>query len=198
VVLAYLFADLTSRWDVHGIKRYVLAVALVLVPLATAARNIGVRSEGFTGLLDTSLPENAGTGIQLVPRVRLVDPPAVAGITVPAPEASRLLAAAQYVSSNTRPGEPIFVYPTAPLLYVLADRPNPTRFEHLYPGAASPDELASVIGALASRPVNLVVVSESQLLFWGPAAQNTALEEYLARTYAPVARFGDYYVLRRR
>ena len=62
----------------------------------------------------------------------------MAGITVPTLEASRLIAAAEYISANTRPGEAIFVYPTAPILYVLADRPNPTRFAHLYPGAASP------------------------------------------------------------
>jgi hypothetical protein len=54
------------------------------------------------------------------------------------------------------------------------------------------------MGTLDATPVNLVVVSESQLLFWGPPAQNTALEEYLANNYAPVALFGDYYVLRRR
>src|SRR5205823_13587024 len=29
---------------------------------------------------------------------------------------------------RTRPGEAIFVYPTSPLLYVLADLPNPTRW----------------------------------------------------------------------
>ena len=46
--------------------------------------------------------------------------------------------------------------------------------------------------------MNLVVVSESQLLFWGKPAQNTVLEDYLAANYAPVAQFGDYYVLRRR
>jgi hypothetical protein len=198
VVLAYLFAELARRWNVHGFRRYVLAAALVLVPLATAARNLGVRSEGFIGLVDTSLPEHAAAGVQLAARTRLAEPASVAGMTVPAPEASRLVAAADYISANTRPGEPIFVYPTAPLLYVLAERPNPTRFDHLYPGAASPSELSSVIDALEATPVNLVVVSESQLLFWGPPAQNSALEDYLANNYAPVAQFGDYYVLRRR
>ncbi|MBV9325389.1 MAG: hypothetical protein JO352_16575 [Chloroflexi bacterium] len=195
VVLAYLFTALARGWHVRGFNRYVLATALVLVPLASAARNLGVRSEGFVGMVDTSLPGSPAAGIQLASRTRLVDPPMVAGISVPTPEASRLIAAAQYVSANTRPREPIFVYPTAPLLYVLADRPNPTRFAHLYPGAASPSELTTVIGELAR--VNLVVVSESQLLFWGKPAQNTDLETYLANNYTPVAQFGDYYVLRR-
>jgi len=197
VALAYVFSDLARRWNTRGLARYVLAAALVLVPLATAARNIGVRTEGFVGLVDTSLPENAGAGLKFAARTRLDAPSSVAGITVPTLEASRLIAASKYVSANTRPGEPIFVYPTAPLLYVLAERPNPVRFAHLYPGAASPAELAGVIGTLEATPVNLVVVSESQLLFWGRPAQNTELEEYLANNYAPVAQFGDYYVLRR-
>jgi hypothetical protein len=198
VVLAYLFTDLARRWNIHGLQRYVLAAALVLVPLATAARNIGTRTDGFVGLVDTSLPENAGGGgVRFTARTRLDEPPSVAGITVPTQEASRLIAAAHYISANTRPGEPIFVYPTAPLLYVLADRPNPVRFDHLYAGAASPSELAGVISTLQAAPVNLVVVSESQLLFWGPPAQNAQLEDYLANNYVPVAQFGDYYILRR-
>jgi hypothetical protein len=197
VVLAYLFDDLAHRWQVRGVMRFVLATALVLVPATLAARNLGVRMDGFVTLPDTSLPENAGAAVQLAPRTRLADPPSVAGISVPTPEASRLIAAAQFVSANTRPGEPIFVYPTAPLLYVLADRPNPTRFAHLYPGAATPGELADVIAELNGAPVNVVVVSESQLLFWGPPGQNAELETYLADHYTPIAQFGDYYVLRR-
>jgi hypothetical protein len=197
VVLAYLYRSLARRWDLHAPGRFVLALALVLVPLAIAARNLGVRTDGWIGLPDTSLPENAGASIQFAPRTRLVDPPMVAGITVPRLETTRLIATAQYISAHTRPGEPIFVYPTAPLIYVLADRPNPTRFAHLYPGAASPAELASVIATLGSAPVNLAVVSESQLLFWGKPAQNTDLENYLANNFDAVAQFGDYYVLRR-
>jgi hypothetical protein len=197
VVVAYLYRHLAKRWNLRAPGRVVLALALVLVPLATAARNLGVRTDGWIGLPDTSLPENAGASIQFAPRTRLVDPPMVAGITVPRLETTRLIATAQYIGAHTRQGEAIFVYPTAPLLYVLADRPNPTRFAHLYPGAASPAELASVIDTLGSAPVNLAVVSESQLLFWGKPAQNTDLENYLANNFDAVAQFGDYYVLRR-
>ena len=197
VVLAYLFTNLARRWDVTGGWRYVLATALVLVPLTTVTFSFAARSEGFVVLPDTTVPGNPGAPIRLAPRTRLEDPPSMVGMTVPTLEASRLIAAAQYVIANTRPGEAIFVYPTAPILYVLADRPNPTRFAHLYPGAATPAELDKVIAALQSAPVNLVVVSESQLLFWGKPAQNTVLEDYLAANYAPVAQFGDYYVLRR-
>jgi hypothetical protein len=197
VVLGYLYSQLAKRWDVHGFGRFVLALSLVLVPLATAARNLGVRTDGYIGLPDASVTQPSGASFAVAPRTRLVDPRIVAGITVPRLETTRLIATAQFVSANTRPGEPIFVYPTAPLLYVLADRPNPTRFAHLYPGAASPTELAAVISTLETAPVNLVVVSESQLLFWGPPTQNTDLENYLGNNFTPVAQFGDYYVFRR-
>jgi hypothetical protein len=198
VVLAYLFKNLARRWNVTGAWRYVLATALVLVPLTTVTFSFAARTEGFVILPDTALPGNAGSPIRLAPRTRLDAPRSMAGITVPTLEASRLVAAAEYLAANTRPGEAIFVYPTAPILYVLADRPNPTRFAHLYPGAATPAELSGVIDTLQTAPVNLVVVSESQLLFWGKPAQNTALEDYLAANYEPVAQFGDYYILRRR
>jgi hypothetical protein len=197
VVLGYLYRQLAERWNLRGFGRFILALSLVVVPLATAARNLGVRTEGYFGLADASVTEPSGARLAVAPRTRLVDPPMVAGITVPRLETTRLMATAQFISANTRPGEPIFVYPTAPLLYVLADRPNPTRFAHLYPGAASPTELATVINILATAPVNLVVVSESQLLFWGPPTQNTDLENYLANNFKPVAQFGDYYVFRR-
>ena len=128
-------------------------LALVLVPLATAARNLGVRAEGFVGLPDTQLARERGRrpAVCASARAWTIRPGGryhrahARGL---APDRGRRSTSA----ANTRPGEPIFVYPTAPLLYVLADRPNPTRFAHLYPGAASPSELASVIGTLETRP----------------------------------------------
>jgi hypothetical protein len=89
------------------------------------------------------------------------------------------------------------VYPTSPLIYVLADRPNPTRFAHLYPGAATSSEVKDVIALLDRLPVPLVVVFESDLAFWGPPDENAPLETYLVDNYHQVAQFGEYRVLRR-
>ncbi len=108
------------------------------------------------------------------------------------------MAAAQFIAANTVPGEPIFVYPTSPLMYVLANRPNPTRFAHLYPGAASPTELDTVIATLDKTPVNLVVVSESELEYWGPPGQNARLETYLVANYDEIAQSGEYRLLHRK
>jgi hypothetical protein len=118
--------------------------------------------------------------------------PAVEGVLVADAQASTLQAVLGAVQSNTLPGEPIFVYPSSPLLYVMADRPNPTRFAHLYPGAASSDELEHIIAILNHTPVRVVVVSYAALSFWGPPAGNGLLEDFLSHNYSQRAHFREY------
>jgi hypothetical protein len=76
----------------------------------------------------------------------------------------------------------------------MADRPNATRFAHLYPGAASSHELARVIEILNQTPVRVVVVSYAALSFWGPPAENEPLEAYLSQHYSQQAHFREYRV----
>jgi hypothetical protein len=99
------------------------------------------------------------------------------------------------IQQRTRPGEPIFVYPTSPLVYVLADRPNPTRFDHLNPGAATPQELRQVVADLQRSQTRLIVISDFWESVWGPSADNAMLEEWLNTHYTQVARHGAYRVL---
>jgi hypothetical protein len=100
------------------------------------------------------------------------------------------------IQQRTRPGEPIFVYPTSPLVYVLADRPNPTRFDHVNPGAASRTQLEQVIDDLQRSNTRLIVVSDFWEANWGPPGDNAILEDWLSDHYpTEVAREGDYRVL---
>jgi hypothetical protein len=100
------------------------------------------------------------------------------------------------IQSRTQPGEPIFVYPTSPLLYVLADRPNPTRFDHLNPGAASPPQIDQVIADLDHAHLKLVVISDFWQANWGPPGPNAVLETWLNEHFSrEVARHGAYRVL---
>jgi hypothetical protein len=183
VVLGEAYVKLADRWSLRGVHRGVLAAALLAVPVATTLPNLSVRTEG---LVDAW---------RVTRLVVLTSPPAVRGIVVTDKQASALVAAADYVRATTAPGEPIFVYPSSPLLYVMTERSNPTRFAHVYPGAASADALNGIIGALGQTPVRVVIVSQTALAFWGPAATNKPLEDYLARSYAEVGRFGEYRVL---
>jgi hypothetical protein len=183
VVLGQAYVKLANGWGLHGVQRGVLVAALTAVPAATALANLSTRTQGLV---------DAWRVTRLVVLTGL---PAVEGIVVAGEQASGVVAAAHYVRATTMPGEPIFVYPSSPLLYVMTERTNRTRFAHLYPGAASADALNGIIEALGQIPVRVVIVSETALSFWGPAAANQPLEDYLARSYAEVARFGEYRVL---
>jgi hypothetical protein len=129
--------------------------------------------------------------------LRIEGLPSAEGLLVPQP-GDQLRAVAEFVRFTTASGEPIFVYPSSPLLYVLTDRPNPTRYSHLYPGAAPPGELGGVMATLDRVPVRTIVVSDDALAFWGPPGDNAALEDYLAARYEDSTRFGSYRVLTRR
>jgi len=99
------------------------------------------------------------------------------------------------IRSRTTPNEPIFVYPTSPLLYALSDRPNPTRFDHLNPGAANPDQINQVIGDVQASAVRLVVISDFWVAAWGAPGPNAVLDAWLVAHFTEVARYGGYRVL---
>src|SRR5205823_7330441 len=96
------------------------------------------------------------------------------------------------IQQRTRPGEPIFVYPTSPLLYVLADRPNPTRFDHLNPGAADTRQIDEITADLSQSQTGLVVISDYWEAVWGAPGNNAVLEAWLDANYTDVGRHGSY------
>jgi hypothetical protein len=124
---------------------------------------------------------------------------ATAGLRVPTATASDLETTVADLQSRVPVGEPIFVYPSSPLLYALAERPNPTRFDHLYPGAAQRDQVARVIADLESADVQVVVVSEFWLQVWTPTGPNVnaPLEAWLGSHFHAIAQHGAYRVLQR-
>jgi len=129
------------------------------------------------------------------PLTTITDLPFANGLLVPPRTRDDLVGVIDDVRARTSPNEPIFVYPSSPLLYVLADRPNPTRYDHLYPGAAPPREVQVAIDDLAQ--VQVVVTSDFWPTFFGPPGDNAPLEAYLASSYHEVAHYGAYHVLER-
>ena len=120
----------------------------------------------------------------------------IEGVEAPSQTAADLRGLVGDVQQRTGPGEPIFVYPTSPLVYVLADRPNPTRFDHLNPGAGTPAQIQATITSLTAAHVRLVVVSDYWRAAWGPPGANAALESWLASRFPEeVAHHGPYRVL---
>jgi hypothetical protein len=123
-------------------------------------------------------------------------PPMVAGFRVTAPTAWQLHDLLEHLDASTAPGEPIFVYPSSPLLYVLANRPNPTRYSHIYPEMREADE-RRLIDTLERARVKTVVTSDAWLAFWHANAGNPRLESYLEARFLEAGRFGVYRVLNR-
>ncbi|HEY3059006.1 MAG TPA: hypothetical protein VGL99_08555 [Chloroflexota bacterium] len=117
------------------------------------------------------------------------------GLRVPAQTWSDLLNTVAEVQHRTAPDEPILVYPSSPLLYALSDRRNPTRFDHLNPGAATTAQLQQTIADV--QRVRLLVVSDFWRAAWGPPGDNQVLEDWLFSNFREVAQFGQYRVLAR-
>jgi hypothetical protein len=192
VALDRLHRWLATRWRLDRVRRGALAGALLLMPAFATLPTLYLRTAGL-------VESDPASGLpRFKPLGALDGVPAAAGVLV-APEVREEYAAVLgAIRRCTEPGSPVFVYPSAPLVYVLADRPNPTRFAHLYPGAASPDELRGVIAALDERAVSLVVVSDYWLGFWGPGAgQNAPLEDHLRATFHEVAHPAPLHLLAR-
>ena len=119
----------------------------------------------------------------------------VDGTLAPAQTAVDIADTLADIRGRTAPEEPIFVYPTSPLLYVLSQRRNPTRFDHLNPGAASPADIDQVIADIQSSHVPVVVVSDFWEGVWGSPGANAVLETWIDAHYREVARHGAYRVL---
>src|SRR5206468_5089805 len=123
--------------------------ALLTIPLAAVWPPLLARLDEVTGR----------DGATLFPAERIQAALGLPGASVQAgqEQVRELRLVVDYLRSHSEPGDRIFVYPAAPLLYFLADRPNATRFNHLLPGLLSPAEVVEAIAALEHRPAVYVV-----------------------------------------
>jgi hypothetical protein len=153
--------------------------------------------------------------IELVhsPPLEPIDVDVADGVKAPTKEARALGSLARYVREQVPPGEPVFaanprhdlVRVGNPLVYVLVDRPNPTRYDVMQPGVITTAPVQREIAGDLERSRTELVIR-----WFSPAADQRepngagrssgvrVLDRYLARRYAEVRRFGDYAVLRRR
>jgi hypothetical protein len=152
---------------------------------------------------------------------QFVHPPAQAAVPAPAADGvrtSRADAAAlarliPAVRRRTPHGEPVLVAPPRfdrvrfgdPLLYVLLDRPNPTRYDVMQPGVVTTAKVQrEMVRDLARTRTPVVVRWEApgaRALEPNGSARSSGvhiLDRYIARRYGPVARYGDYVLLARR
>jgi hypothetical protein len=154
-------------------------------------------------------------------RVQALSPPELAaleldvadGVRAPVEEARALNALVPYVRARVPEGRPVFVanprYDLVkvgnPLVYVLAGRPNPTRYDVMQPGVVTtaPVQREMVRDLERARPALVIrwlnpVAAEPEPNGAGRSSGVRILDRYLAARYVEEGRFGDYAVLRRR
>jgi hypothetical protein len=139
--------------------------------------------------------------------------PVADGVRVVESERRPLERTVNYVRAHTQPGEPIYVAPKrsdlvtagAPLLYVLAARPNPTRYDIAAPGIVTSEPVQDeIVRDLQDNGVRLVIrwtdpaSAAHEPNRAGRSSGITVLDAYLAAAFRRVARYGDYELLERR
>lgn len=132
------------------------------------------------------------------------------GVRVPADERKPIEDAVHFVRDHVPAGDPIYVlgrradWTTAgnPLFYVLADRPNPTRYDIAQPGIVTSESVQREIveDLEESQPAVVVrwtdpVTTASEPNRAGRPTGVRLLDEYLAGAYREEARFGYYVML---
>ena len=198
--LAVMVAVLAA-WVAPALHRPWASIAAVSAALACAALAYAVVEGADRAWL---LARAGGTALAL---------PVADGVRVPAAEARALEETVAAIQDRVPPGAPIYVLPrrsdlvTAgnPLLYVLADRPNPTRYDIEAPGVVTSEPVQREIVADLQRTRPRVVVRDTSPVTAarepnaaGRSSGVTLLDEYVARTYREVARHGALEVLERR
>lgn len=192
VALDRLHTYLGRVWRLGLADARLLGAALLVVSLFAALPTLNWRARAL-------FQEDPRTGLpRLIPLVPLEGVAHAEGLLVTAEQRDELAGIVSEIQRRTVPGEPIFVYPTSPLLYVVAERPNPTRYAHLYPGAATAAQIQELIRTLDAAPVRVVVISDLWYNEWGRGEANQPLEAYLASQFQERARSGTYRLLERR
>jgi hypothetical protein len=139
--------------------------------------------------------------------------PVADGVRVRAGRSDALERAVREVWERVPPGDPIYVATRRsdlvtsgdPLFYVLAGRPNPTRYDIQAPGVitSAPVQREIVRDLRRTRPKAVIrftseVTTEPEPNRAGESSGVTILDNYLERAYRPVARAGPYVVSARR
>jgi hypothetical protein len=121
-----------------------------------------------------------------------------AAVLAPENVAVNVGGAVRFVRAGTPPGEPFFAYPVVPMFHFLADRPNPTRFNHFIPGALTPDDLRHVIRDLEASKPRYVLWDHGSVVYWRTMSTDSDLSDYIWGCYEQVANFTPFLILERR
>ena len=120
-----------------------------------------------------------------------------APVLLPRQMAESVRGAVAYVQAGTPQDAPFLAYPVAPLFNFLAERPNPTPFDHFLPATLSNQDFADVIHTLDRTRPRYVLWDHLGVTRWDTEVANAPLNDYIWRCYREVAAFRLYLVLER-
>lgn len=115
--------------------------------------------------------------------------------------------ALDFLLKNTKPGDPVFIYPYYPMYYFLADVKNPTRYSILLYSINTEAQFNEVIQDLEKAKVKFVLwdtlVSGDNLRIWfpqyrQPEKDSLILEKYLNEHYEILVVKNKFKIMRRR
>jgi hypothetical protein len=212
--LAYLLA----RADEFHLVPLAAVLPVLLATAAARERRAGRTPAALALVLPAVLVALHGIDqnrIDLIsgPPLDRVDVDVADGVKARPAEARALEELVPYVRERVPDGAPIFVANPRhdlvragnPLVYVLVDRPNPTRYDVMQPGVVTTDEVQrEIVRDLRRSGTDLVVrwlspvAAEAEPNGAGRSSGVRTLDRHLARSYVEVDRFGEYAVLRRR
>jgi hypothetical protein len=183
--LSRMYAGLAEGATRAG--RGAIYAALLVVPVAAVAPHVSWRYVTLVHADPRSPtpPPYVPLGLERAP------------VLVPRHIADSVRGAVALVQAGTPPGEPFLAYPAAPLFNFLADRPNPTRFTHFFPGALTADDLGDVIARLERARPRYVLWDHSQVAHWGNDPVTRSLSDYIWQCYEPVAALSPFLILER-
>jgi len=184
--LAVAYGALARR--TQPVFRGLIFACLMLVPLASIAPHVYWRYVTITHADPRSSepPAYVELGLERAP------------VRLPEHIAASIRGAVEHVQAGTPAGGPFFVYPVVPLLNFLADRPNPTRFNHFIAGALTPDDLQEVIADLERARPRYILWDHGGATYFKTDLTNRPLSDYIWGCYEQVANFTPYLILERR
>ena len=209
VGVAYLLA----RTDEFHLVPLSVALAIALACAAGRETLIAVRTAlGLALALVAVHGLERRAGQALHPPALAAIPAATAdGVRTAPADAAALRALIPYVHARVPAGAPVLVAPPRydrvrvgdPMLNVLLDRPNPTRYDVVQPGVVTTSKVQREMARdLRGTPVVVRWLSplarEREPNGSSRSSGVFVLDRAIARGYRPAARFGDYLVLVRR
>ncbi|MEP6954596.1 MAG: hypothetical protein ABI950_11110, partial [Solirubrobacteraceae bacterium] len=186
----------------------VLAVALALAAASEPRRAPRVALAAVLALIALhGLERRAGQALH-PPALAAIPAAAADGVRTDPADARALAGLLPYVRDYVAPGRRVLVAPPRfdrvrvgdPLLNVLLERRNPTRYDVIQPGvvttAAAQREMARDLRSTRAV-IRWDAPAATQLEPNGSARSSGAhvLDEAIARSFRPARRFGDYLVL---